>query len=248
MCVTAQALPRLSSRWEASADGDVCRNTQFGTGKMAPTTKFGRKVSKPKTFVPTNKPTSASGALLIRTTQPLTRIASRSPKKEARSDGQPRRQSHVPSLQPGPLASRESRASALLLHLDRARNSTSLWLDCKQLVICEACNRGWHQLCSVPTIEHSVVDSTLPWFCSSCDAKVSATKTPIDVTVGEGWTNGRGEDKGEGRDAERENEYDEAIKKEWLETMPLHQLVGYVLSVEKSASRVFPSARQECAR
>jgi len=33
--------------------------TQFGS-KPKPTTKFGRKISKPKSFVPTNKPTSAS--------------------------------------------------------------------------------------------------------------------------------------------------------------------------------------------
>ncbi|BGO96028.1 hypothetical protein NBRC10512v2_007737 [Rhodotorula toruloides] len=184
---------------ESDADGDedeqksVDLNEEvdddFGTGKMAPTTKFGRKVSKPKTFVPTNKPT-----IQRKKRAPMVNL-------DANLMCQVCNQGHSPP---------ENR-----------------------LVICEACNRGWHQLCSVPTIEHSVVDSTLPWFCNSCDAKVSATKTPIDVSVGEGWTTGRGEEKGEGREAERENEYDEAIKKEWLETMPLHQLVGYVLSVEK---------------
>lgn len=103
-----------------------------------------------------------------------------------------------------------------------------------QLVICEACNKGWHQLCSVPQIEASVVDSVLPWFCSACDAKIAATKAPLDVAQGE-WTTGAGEDKGEGKEGERDAEYAEEVKREWLEGLPLHSLVGYVLSIEKSA-------------
>lgn len=109
-----------------------------------------------------------------------------------------------------------------------------------QLVICESCNKGWHQLCSTPHIPHEIVDSTLPWFCAPCDAKIAASKQPQDVTDDASpsapWTTGQGVDKGEGLEAEKENEYSEAIKREWLTTQPLTVLVGYILSIEKSQS------------
>lgn len=57
-----------------------------------------------------------------------------------------------------------------------------------------------------------------------------------DASPSAPWTTGQGVDKGEGLEAEKENEYSEAIKREWLTTQPLTVLVGYILSIEKSQS------------
>jgi hypothetical protein len=46
----------------------------------------------------------------------------------------------------------------------RARIVRHILRSGDQLVICESCNKGWHQLCSTPHIPHEIVDSTLPWF------------------------------------------------------------------------------------
>lgn len=120
-------------------------------------------------------------------------------------------------------------------------------------MICESCNRGWHQLCSTPHIPHEIVDSTLPWFCASCDVKLAASKQPQDVTDEASpsgpWTTGKGADKGEGLEAEKEFEYTEEIKREWLATQPLTVLIGYILSIEKSTSlpRCSPSECPLCS-
>lgn len=65
------------------------------------------------------------------------------------------------------------------------------------LVICDACSKGWHQLCSVPIITNEIVASDLPFYCSECDKKLSEMKKEEDVNVGDEWTTGVGEDKGE---------------------------------------------------
>ena len=65
------------------------------------------------------------------------------------------------------------------------------------LVICDACSKGWHQLCALPIITNEIVSSDLPFYCSECDKKMSEMKKEEDVNVGEGWTTGVGEDKGE---------------------------------------------------
>ncbi|GAA6059137.1 hypothetical protein JCM10212_003884 [Sporobolomyces blumeae] len=190
-------------------------------GKQAATTKFGRKISKPKTFIPTNKPT-----IHRRKRQtPLT--------LEANLMCEVCREGHSP---PG-----------------------------NQLVICDACSKGWHQLCAEPQITAEVVASDLPYYCTECDKKMSEMRKVEDVTVGE-WTDGRGEDKGlaaalpvpppaaepgaEGaenpdaaqpaavvpevdKEAEKAKPYSEILKKEWLLSLPLNTLVGYILSIEK---------------
>lgn len=146
---------------------------------------------------------------------------------------------------PRSLASREPRTSALGARSALPVPSSLTRARLLQLVICEACNKGWHQLCAIPPIEASVVDSILPWFCSDCDAKIAATKAPLDVSTGaEEWTTGKGEDKGAGKEGDKEAEYADEVKKEWLEGLPLHTLVGYILSVEKSSSMLPLLARR----
>lgn len=132
----------------------------------------------------------------------------------------------------------ENRVSLLYMSGPNKQPTDVLPRSRDQLVICESCNKGWHQLCSTPHIPHEIVDSTLPWFCAPCDAKIAASKQPQDVTDDASssapWTTGQGVDKGEGLEADKENEYSEAIKREWLTTQPLTVLVGYILSIEKS--------------
>ncbi|TNY18457.1 hypothetical protein DMC30DRAFT_426567 [Rhodotorula diobovata] len=176
---------------EKSVDLNQEVDDDFG-GKVGPTTKFGRKISKPKSFVPTNKPTI-------------------------------QRKKRAPQV-----INLDANLMCEVCHLGHSPPEN-------RLVICEACNKGWHQLCAIPPIEASVVDSILPWFCSDCDAKIAATKAPLDVSTGaEEWTTGKGEDKGAGKEGDKEAEYADEVKKEWLEGLPLHTLVGYILSVEKT--------------
>lgn len=54
------------------------------------------------------------------------------------------------------------------------------------LVICDACSKGWHQLCALPIITNEIVSSDLPFYCSECDKKMSEMKKEEDVNVGEG--------------------------------------------------------------
>lgn len=44
-----------------------------------------------------------------------------------------------------------------------------------QIVFCDQCNNGWHQLCHDPRIGNDIVkDINAPWFCSTCTAKRAA--------------------------------------------------------------------------
>jgi hypothetical protein len=94
-----------------------------------------------------------------------------------------------------------------------------------QLVICDGCSQGWHQLCHSPAVQEQVVNSDLSWLCKSCDVKVARSKPAVDVAVGT-WTTGGGE-------------YKVEEKREWLEGLPLHSLIEYVFSVEKSESHFY---------
>ncbi|KAI5480812.1 Rho guanyl-nucleotide exchange factor [Pseudohyphozyma bogoriensis] len=94
-----------------------------------------------------------------------------------------------------------------------------------RLVICESCTKGWHQICHDPVITDELVDSDIPWLCKSCDAKIAKGKEIYNVNEGQ-WTAG----------------YSLEEKKEWLESLPLHTLIGYILSVEqKYGPRLSPS-------
>ncbi|GAA5937975.1 phf1/phf2 family PHD finger domain-containing protein [Sporobolomyces koalae] len=227
-----------SSEDERKKEKDVDLNEEvdddFGPeGKVGATTKFGRKISKPKSFVPTNKPT-------------ITRK---------------KRQSMAPL---------EVNLMCQTCHLGHSPPGNAL-------VICDACSKGWHQLCHIPMISAEIIASDLPFYCSSCDVKVSEMKKQVTVLEGE-WTDGKGEDKGpisvldpaltndlpvppptttegdmavnptaESVDGQTDREpavpvdpevekakpYSEALKKEWLFSLPTTTLVGYILSVEK---------------
>ncbi|GAA5883978.1 hypothetical protein JCM6882_002090 [Rhodosporidiobolus microsporus] len=218
----------------------------FGeSGRLAATTKFGRKISKPKSFVPTNRPTIHRK------------------KRQATAGAGAGGMALLPVLD-----------ANLMCEVCRGGHSP----DNNKLVICDACTRGWHQLCHAPTIQPEVVDSPAAWFCRECDAKIAAQRAGEDVTKdraeGGAWTDGRGEEKKvEGAEAEgekkaegvgmegveglngeaavaagengekkpeeletnlaKEDEYGEKVKREWLESLPVKTLVGYVLSVEK---------------
>lgn len=91
-----------------------------------------------------------------------------------------------------------------------------------QLVICEGCARGYHQLCALPCVDDTVVASDLPWHCPPCDLRLARMRAPANVLQGT-WTDGQGA-------------YSGAMKREWLEGLPLTTLVGYVLSVEQKVA------------
>lgn len=47
--------------------------------------------------------------------------------------------------------------------------------NANQIVFCDQCNNGWHQLCHDPVVGNDVVkDINAPWFCSTCTAKRAA--------------------------------------------------------------------------
>jgi hypothetical protein len=74
-------------------------------------------------------------------------------------------------------------------------------------------------MCHDPNIQEEVVSSDLSWLCKVCDTKVALSRPPVNVNVGE-WI---------GPPSYRQEE-----KREWLEGLPLHSLVGFILSVEQS--------------
>jgi hypothetical protein len=65
-------------------------------------------------------------------------------------------------------------------HSKRTAEQTALCKKCSrmhspannQMVFCDGCNDGWHQLCHEPRIADEVVkDQTRGWFCAACLAK-----------------------------------------------------------------------------
>lgn len=88
-------------------------------------------------------------------------------------------------------------------------------------MICDSCGKGWHQLCHVPNVQEEVVSSDLPWLCRACDVKVAEARPDVDVMKGD-WAGSAA--------------YTNEEKREWLERLPLHSLIGYVLSIERSES------------
>lgn len=95
-----------------------------------------------------------------------------------------------------------------------------------RLVICEACEQGFHQLCHDPNIQEEHIDTDLSWLCKDCDTKAALARPPIDVMQGD-WVAG----------LKVGSIYTVEEKKEWMESLPLHSLIGYILSIEKSKSK-----------
>ncbi|KAM0753333.1 hypothetical protein T439DRAFT_323968 [Meredithblackwellia eburnea MCA 4105] len=149
-----------------------------------PTTKFGRKISKPQPFVPTNKPTA--------------------PRKK--------RPSNVTTTTSTAYDGPDANLMCEVCHQGHSP-------EVNRLVICESCGLGWHQICHNPPIAREVVNSDLNWLCKSCDMKLAMTHPRVDVNEGV-WTAGI-------------PPYTFAEKKEWLETLPLHSLIQFVLSIEQ---------------
>lgn len=83
------------------------------------------------------------------------------------------------------------------------------------------CANGWHQVCHNPPVAEEVVDSRLAWHCKTCDIKIASKRPPVDVSQGS-WTAGS-------------PPYTVAEKTEWLEGLPLHSLIGFILSVESGS-------------
>ncbi|GAA5990206.1 hypothetical protein JCM11641_001817 [Rhodosporidiobolus odoratus] len=206
---SSESEPEVEGEKDAEGEDD---GDDFA-GPNAGTTKFGRKISKPKSFVPTNRPTIH----------------------------RKKRQVTLPSFE-----------ANLMCETCRMGHSPPE----NRLVICETCLLGWHQLCSLPAIPPETVDSPNPWFCSACSAKLAALHQPLDLNdESKGWTTGAGEEKDieEAMEVElpegqvrpqREDEYEEKIKREWLESLPVKVLLEYVLSVEKKFA---PLVNPTCA-
>jgi hypothetical protein len=94
-----------------------------------------------------------------------------------------------------------------------------------QMVFCDGCNEGWHQMCHDPWIEDEVVkDTNKAWFCVTCQAKrdrqhsSSANNTTNHppkrqkVAVRESW-------------ADRTPQQ----KRAYLSTLPQQELVGLLM-------------------
>lgn len=209
-----------------------------GDNTAAPTTKFGRKISKPKTFIPTNRPTSASFGLS--TAAVLTKPTFLTVHRKKRALHNP--DAHLVSPYPLGVASERRKRRRLIPsphqmcqvcregHSQPVNKASfeELPPSCRadayaslQLVICDSCAKGWHQLCHQPNIQEEVVASDLSWLCKTCDVKLAQSRPAVDVTVGE-WVGAA--------------EYSPDEKKEWLEGLPLHSLVNFILSVEQSRS------------
>ncbi|KAM0789846.1 hypothetical protein ACM66B_006693 [Microbotryomycetes sp. NB124-2] len=99
-----------------------------------------------------------------------------------------------------------------------------------KLVICDACSKGWHQLCHEPNIQEELVNSDTPFRCKNCDYKLAKSRPDVDVTVGEWSANA---------------DYTAREKQEWLESLPLHSLVNFVLSIEQKYSAQLQTAALE---
>ena len=98
----------------------------------------------------------------------------------------------------------------------------------RQLVICDSCAKGYHQLCAEPNVQEEVVTSDISWYCKACDIKIAQSRPAVDVTTGD-WSNS--------------DSYSAEQKREWLENLPLHSLVNYVTSIEKSELSMFTGIR-----
>ncbi|KAB5532714.1 CoA-transferase family III domain-containing protein [Coniochaeta sp. 2T2.1] len=99
-----------------------------------------------------------------------------------------------------------------------------------QIVFCDGCNEGWHQMCHDPWIDDAIVrDTKTAWFCSGCQAKrekqhyssAAANNTPFNppaakrqklAPVKESW-------------ADRTPQQ----KRAFLSTLPHQELVGLLM-------------------
>lgn len=101
-----------------------------------------------------------------------------------------------------------------------------------RLVICESCLHGWHQLCHVPVIPSSVVDSPDPWFCYNCSRKMQQLRPKVNVLDGH-WSFGPSGPPQRLPTGEFQSPaWPRDLKQAWLERLPLAAFVEYVLTIE----------------
>jgi hypothetical protein len=111
-----------------------------------------------------------------------------------------------------------------------------------QMVFCDGCNDGWHQMCHEPWIEQAVIRyPDRPWFCSTCQAKrdrhfaSSSAKKPKIAGAG-GATSAitvTGSVVGEARRPSRLESWASRTpqqKRAYLSTLSQQELVGLLMS------------------
>ncbi|KAL2132588.1 hypothetical protein VTI74DRAFT_3611 [Chaetomium olivicolor] len=94
-----------------------------------------------------------------------------------------------------------------------------------QMVFCDGCNDGWHQLCHDPWIsDDAVKDQTRPWFCAACQAKrerqQGAKKQRVEQQL-------KPKENEKGSWAAKPTQQ----KRAYLLTLPQQELVGLLMSV-----------------
>ncbi|GAA5845159.1 hypothetical protein JCM3766R1_002091 [Sporobolomyces carnicolor] len=222
-------------------DDDVDLNEEvdddFGPeGKVGATTKFGRKISKPKSFVPTNKPT------ITRKKRQSTMAAF-----EAALMCQTCQLGHSPPGNALVICDSCSQGYHQLCHVPILTDE----LVASDLpFFCKACD----EKIGAMKKEENVLEGE--WTTGQGENKfVKAQELPEPPAAAAGGEGGdAGEKKkdsqGEGqaqegaaekkaepteeeKEAEKTKPYTEAIKKEWLLSLPASILAGYILSVEK---------------
>ncbi|KAK3939495.1 hypothetical protein QBC46DRAFT_387696 [Diplogelasinospora grovesii] len=123
-----------------------------------------------------------------------------------------------------------------------------------QMVFCDGCNEGWHQMCHDPWIGDDLLrDQSRAWFCAECQAKRDRhfgkkpkLTTTITATVNNNNTITVGKEKQQKEKERLESWADKTAqqKRAYLSTLPQSELVGLLMaSLEMHPDLpIFPSS------
>ncbi|GAA6013844.1 hypothetical protein JCM11491_000443 [Sporobolomyces phaffii] len=222
-------------------DQDVDLNEEvdddFGPeGKVGATTKFGRKISKPKSFVPTNKPT-------------ITRKKRQSTAASQFEANLMCQVCHLGHSPPGNALVICEACSHGYHQLCSVPIITDEIVASDVPFFCANCDAKISEMKK----EENVLEGE--WTTGQGEDKGDATATNVlpvppaaaTTTTADGGPGGEGDKKKEDepqmdtddaagevdKEVEKTKPYSEAVKKEWLLSLPVNTLVGYILSVEK---------------
>ncbi|GAA5836252.1 hypothetical protein JCM11251_001442 [Rhodosporidiobolus azoricus] len=209
----------------------------FGEGgRLAATTKFGRKISKPKSFVPTNRPT------IHRKKRQATAATLLPPVLDANLMCEVCRGGHSPENNKLVICDSCTRGWHQLCHSPTIQPEV---VDSPAAWFCIECDAK----IAAQRKSEDVTDETRGWTSGKGEEKkvegAEELKKPAEEGAKmEGVIGENGElvvgaeaavkvEQEPETNLQKEDEYSEKVKREWLESLPMKTLIGYVLSVEK---------------